>query len=134
MNVLTRLAPQVQQPAEDKRPLLALVMILKNEAHTITETLKTVKDYVDRYFILDTGSTDGTQDKVREFMQGVPGKIFEEPFIDYGASRNRILELAKETEPCVFTLMLSADEQGAPILAPHTLAWLADPLRSAQPR
>lgn len=35
----------------------------------------------------------------------------QEPFVDYGASRNRIMDLASEQpNPPVFLLMLSADE------------------------
>ena len=104
-------SPSKPAPPVDSRPLVALVMILKDEAHTILDTLQTVRDHVDRWFILDTGSTDGTQDIVKDYMKKVPGKLFEEPFVDYGATRNRIMDLAKETEDCVFTLMLSADEQ-----------------------
>jgi glycosyltransferase involved in cell wall biosynthesis len=89
-------------------------MILKNEAHTILATLRTVKDVVDCWYILDTGSEDGTQDIIEEFMAkepALPGRLFEEPFIDYGATRNRILVLAKEHGNPIFTLMLSADEE-----------------------
>lgn len=44
-------------------------------------------------------------------LQHIPkGKIIEEPFVDYGATRNRVLELAKIHYNPVFTLMLSADE------------------------
>jgi hypothetical protein len=86
-------------------------MMLKDEAHTIGVTLQYVRPFIDRYYILDTGSTDGTQDVVRKTLEGVEGEIFEEPFIDYGASRNRILDLASQQDPSpVFSLMLSADE------------------------
>ena len=111
--------PNVVQP-KTTRPLLCLVMIIKNEAHTIMDTLNTVKDHIDCWYILDTGSDDGTQKKITDFfstyqsplMKGlVPGKLFEEPFVDYGATRNRILVLAKETGNPLFTLMLSADER-----------------------
>jgi hypothetical protein len=47
---------------------------------------------------------------MREKLGNLPGNIFEEPFIDYAASRNRALDLAKEHYNPVFTLMLSADE------------------------
>ena len=44
----------------DDRPLLEFVMIVKNEAHSIEDTIISAKPWVDRYTILDTGSTDGT--------------------------------------------------------------------------
>lgn len=115
---------KVTPPTFDQaRPLVCLVMILKNEAHTVVNTLRTVKDAIDCYQILDTGSTDGTQKVIRTFFQEnpsqltemkgriVPGDIYEEKFIDYGATRNRILVLAKEKVNPIFTLMLSADEE-----------------------
>ena len=44
------------------KSLLSLVMIVKNEADTIQKVLESTKDTIDRYTILDTGSTDNTVD------------------------------------------------------------------------
>ncbi|MCC6559288.1 MAG: glycosyltransferase [Polyangiaceae bacterium] len=90
------------------RPLLTLVMIVKNEARSIRATIASARPHVDRYLILDTGSTDGTQALIREAFEGTPGAVAEEPFVDFGTSRNRALELAGAE--AVFTLMLSGDE------------------------
>jgi len=97
---------------KNKRPLLGLVMMVKDEAHTLSQnTLIQLKGYIDAYFILDTGSTDGTQELIRKTLEGVEGYILEEPFIDYGTSRNRALEFAQfHSRSPVFSLMLSADE------------------------
>lgn len=97
------------------RPLLCLVAIVKDEAKSIAATLQSVRAHVDQVIVLDTGSTDGTQDLVRE--AGVV--LFEEAYvpqkgatrIHYGATRNRVLDLhAQQPEPAVFTLMISGDE------------------------
>jgi hypothetical protein len=88
--------------------LLALVMIVKDEARSIRATLASAKPWIDRYTLLDTGSTDGTQAIAREAMEGVPGDVLEEPFVDFGTTRSRALELAGEHT--TFTLMLSGDE------------------------
>ena len=127
--------PVTRPTFDSDRPLLCLVMILKNEAHTVANTLRTVVHHIDCWVILDTGSDDGTPQVITRFFQDnpgraaggkaadagssggtaeakpVPGRLFSEPFIDYGATRNRVLVLAKETFNPVFTLMLSADEQ-----------------------
>jgi glycosyltransferase involved in cell wall biosynthesis len=96
---------------EAARPLLALVMMLKDEAHTIKTTLDSVKEGIDRWYVLDTGSTDGTQDVVRKELSGLEGELFTGAFTDYGGTRNKIIDLAGETKPRpVFFLMLSADE------------------------
>ncbi len=90
------------------RPLLCLVMIVKDEARSIETTLQSVRPFVDRWLILDTGSTDGTQDLAKKAMDGLPGQLVEEPFVDFGSTRSRALELAG-TE-CEYSLMLSGDE------------------------
>lgn len=110
------------------RPLLSLCMIVKDEATNIAETLLSARPHVDRWTILDTGSTDGTQDIVRRVMCDVPGGVFDEPFVDFASTRNRVLEVdaiaiqadgtpditLENGEPkynnAVFTLMLSGDE------------------------
>lgn len=89
-------------------PLLALVMIVKNEARSIEATIASVKPFVDRYTIVDTGSTDGTQDLVRRAFEGTPGELLEAPFVDFSTTRNVALEAAEGKS--VFTLMLSGDE------------------------
>ena len=40
---------------------LGLVMIVKDEAATIQTTLASMRDHIDDWTIVDTGSTDGTQ-------------------------------------------------------------------------
>lgn len=93
------------------RPLLSLVMIVKNESARIRETLLSARAYVDRYTIIDTGSTDGTQEIVRRTMKNMPGALHEEPFVDFATTRNRALELDAQVDgPAVFTLFLSGDE------------------------
>ena len=95
-------------PVAPDAALLTLVMIVKNEARGIEATLLSAKPFVDRWVILDTGSTDGTQELVRKTMEGVPSELHEEPFVDFGATRSRALDLAGEAT--TFTLMLSGDE------------------------
>lgn len=84
-------------------------MIVRDEASSIRETLESVRDHVDSWLVLDTGSTDGTQAIVREVMAAVPGELAEETFVDYGATRNRALDIAGRH--ATFTLMLSGDER-----------------------
>lgn len=93
------------------RPLLCLTAIVKDEAHCIVKTLESVKPYIDCWAIVDTGSTDGTQDVVRQAMAGVPGTLSEAPFVDFSTARNQAIDLAmfNEEKP-VFMLSLSADE------------------------
>jgi hypothetical protein len=91
------------------RPLISLCMIVKNEAASIKAVLEAALPYVDKATILDTGSTDGTQDIVRSFGDKVT--LYEEPFIDFSASRNRVLDLdVQRPNNAIYQLMLSGDE------------------------
>lgn len=105
-------APQVRvevvTPGRDqKRPLIGLVMIVKNEAKRIVEVLASYRPFIDAWTILDTGSTDGTQELIRKELDGVPGALHEEPFVDFATSRNRALELHGTST--VFSMMPNGD-------------------------
>ncbi len=91
------------------KPLLTLCMILKDEEATIAKTLGTVLPYIDRWLILDTGSTDRTREIVKQSLASKPGALHEAPFIDFATSRNHALDLCgEETE---FILWLDADDE-----------------------
>jgi glycosyltransferase involved in cell wall biosynthesis len=83
-------------------------MIVKNEYGDIARTLESVRPYIDAWTILDTGSTDGTQQQVRELMAGVPGELHEGPFVDFATTRNAALELAGTD--CEYVLCLDAED------------------------
>lgn len=72
-------------------------MIVRNEAHIIAEALDSVAPYIHSWVIVDTGSTDGTQDLIREHMAGlgIPGEIHERPWRNFGHNRSEALELAR---------------------------------------
>jgi FkbM family methyltransferase len=89
------------------RPLLGLVMIVKNEAKRIATVLASYRPYIDAWTILDTGSTDGTQDLIKRDLAGIPGVLHEEAFVDFATSRNRALEL--HGTATVFSIMPNGD-------------------------
>ena len=91
------------------KPLLALVAIVKDEAPTIASVLESVRPYVDHYTILDTGSTDGTQDIIR--ASGMKGILHEGKFVDFSVTRTAALDLENAAEnAAVFAIMLSGGE------------------------
>lgn len=71
---------------------VSLVMIVKDESHIIKECLQSMLPYIDRYDITDTGSTDGTPDLIKEFMDshGIPGEVYMSDWKGFGDSRNNI--------------------------------------------
>jgi len=73
---------------------ICLHTMVKNGREKIPALLQSVKGFADFAIILDTGSTDGT----REFLEKqevLPTTVFHEPFVDFGTSRTRGLELCK---------------------------------------
>ncbi|MBU3702571.1 MAG: glycosyltransferase [Acidimicrobiia bacterium] len=93
----------------ERTPTIVLTMIVKNEAHVIERCLTSVMPLVDAYCIVDTGSSDGTQDVIREVMAGVPGEVFDRPWHDFGTNRSEALELARPFGD--YSLMIDADVQ-----------------------
>lgn len=87
---------------------ICLNMIVKNESRVIRRCLESVKRIIDHWVIVDTGSSDGTQEVVRETMLGIPGELYERPWVDFAANRNEAMKLAKGKGD--FLLFIDADE------------------------
>ena len=87
---------------------VGLCMIVKDEAHVIARCLGSVRPFVTHWVVVDTGSTDGTQELVRELLAGIPGMVVEQPWVDFGTNRSRALAAARPH--AAYTLMIDADE------------------------
>jgi glycosyltransferase involved in cell wall biosynthesis len=87
---------------------IALCMIVKNEAHVLTRCLNSVKSFVTTWVIVDTGSTDGTQDLIRNTMSSMPGEFHERPWKDFGHNRTEAIELARGKAD--YLLVIDADD------------------------
>ncbi len=84
--------------------LLSLCMIVRNEKALLERCLNSVKGLVDEVIIVDTGSSDGTQ----EIGKKLGAKIVSFPWDqNFSRARNRSLEEAKGR----WILVLDADEQ-----------------------
>lgn len=95
--------------ASAPRGRLCLNMIVKNESKIIERLLSSVLSIIDCYCICDTGSTDDTADKIREFMKsaGKPGEVYSEPFKNFGYNRSHALDRAARWGE--YALLLDAD-------------------------
>lgn len=95
-------------------PGIGLMMIVKDEAHVIRRCLDSVRPFVDWWVVADTGSSDGTQELVREALAGVPGELVERPWVDFGHNRQEVLDLARASAhrgADDYALWIDADEQ-----------------------
>jgi glycosyltransferase involved in cell wall biosynthesis len=83
-------------------------MIVRDEAAVIRRCLDSVRLFIDAWVIVDTGSTDGTQDVIREYLRDLPGELFERPWVDFAHNRNEALEYARGRAD--YLLFIDADE------------------------
>lgn len=87
---------------------ICLNMIVKNEAPVIQRCLASVRPWISHWVIVDTGSTDGTQDLVRAALADIPGELYERPWQDFAHNRNEALDLARRHGD--YILFIDADE------------------------
>src|SRR5580704_2904813 len=92
---------------------IGLCMIVKNESKVILRCLESVRPVVDYVLVEDTGSTDGTQNLIREWLErvGLPGEVYDEPWRDFGYNRSHVLATLREQNNIDYALMLDADDE-----------------------
>ena len=92
-------------------PKICLNMIVKNEAKIITRLFDSIKDIVDDYVIIDTGSTDNTKEIIKNYWNqyNINGHIIDIPFKNFGYNRTQGLIKAREKSNSDFILLLDAD-------------------------
>jgi glycosyltransferase involved in cell wall biosynthesis len=83
-------------------------MIVKNEAPVVARCLASLRALIRYWVIVDTGSTDGTQDAIRTLMAGVPGELHERPWRDFASNRSEALALARPHGD--YSLIVDADD------------------------
>ena len=87
---------------------VCLCMIVKNERHVLNRCLQSVRPFIDHWVIVDTGSSDGTQDLVRDYFRNLPGSLIERQWINFGHNRSEGIALARDCAD--YLLFLDADE------------------------
>jgi len=85
--------------------LINLCIMVKNAGPQFEEMLIKNLPIIDRWTILDTGSTDETINIINRVLVGKKkGNLYQEPFINFCDSRNRLLELANYS--CKYNIIL----------------------------
>ncbi len=90
------------------RKTVCLNMIVRNEAHVIARCLNSARGLIDRWCIVDTGSTDGTQDVIRDCMKDLPGELFERSWRSFEHNRTEAIRLARGAGD--YLLFIDADD------------------------
>lgn len=85
--------------------LIHFTMIVKDAGDDFEKVLVENLPYIDRWTILDTGSTDNTINIINKVLVGKKkGQLYREPFVNFRDTRNRCLDLAGKE--CKFAIML----------------------------
>jgi Glycosyl transferase family 2 len=92
---------------------ICLSMIVKNEVKVLPRLFRSLKDYIDYFVIVDTGSTDDTIALIHREMAeyGIDGEVHERPWVNFGVNRQQALELAVAADKCDWLLIIDADEE-----------------------
>ena len=91
---------------------LVISVMVKNEENNIIDTLEPFVIFgLKNFHIYDTGSTDDTVSKLKEYFSNreLNGIISEGSFVNFAVSRNKCIELAKEFFPGLFILMIDSE-------------------------
>jgi hypothetical protein len=85
--------------------LIDMCIMVKNAGPQFVDMLNHNKSLGDKWTIMDTGSTDGTCDVIKDFLQDKPhSQYIAIPFKDFKYNRNKCLDVAGTR--CKYTLML----------------------------
>ena len=90
---------------------ITLCMIVKNENHEHFRTcLDSISKYIDYWVINDNGSTDGTQQFVKDYFaeKGIPGELNEVEWKGFGETRTEALRACDGKAKWI--LMIDADD------------------------
>src|SRR3990167_1836148 len=77
---------------------ICLTMIVKNESKSMVRCLDAAKKIIDIICITDAGSTDDTVEVIKKWCNDnkIRGKVFTEPFKNFGYNRTFSAQKAKE--------------------------------------
>ncbi len=93
----------------------SIVIVCRNEAHIIERSLSSMQGCTDDILVFDNGSTDGTQDQIRNM--GV--RLIEGSWEGFGPTKNKAIAGAKYD----WILSLDADEALDPELKESLIQW-----------
>lgn len=112
--VKKRIKPALSPIGETEKVTIVLALMVKNEEKFIRKTLDSAAKVVDHVMVYDTGSTDGTLDKVREFQEEHPHIqviVNHGEFVDFSTSRNEMLEYIYKMPDVAYILFMDANDE-----------------------
>lgn len=98
---------------------LSVAIITMNEEKILETTLNSIKDIADEIIIVDSGSTDRTEEIAKKYN----AKFIYKKWSGYGPQRNYAIENCKNQ----WVLNIDADEEVSPALAKEIIHVINDP-------
>ena len=88
---------------------ICLTMIVKNEARNMVRLLDSVKSIIDMISIVDTGSTDNTEEIILQWGKehNIPTTVHHEKFVNFSYNRTHSVKAAKQAYPNADYFLLS---------------------------
>ena len=92
---------------------IGTAVIVKNESEVIRRCLTSLIPIVDYFLVVDTGSTDGTQQIIRDFIaeNGLRGEVVEETWRDFAYNRSSALAHLRKHRDIDYALIIDADDE-----------------------
>lgn len=127
------LFPVVGNASDQADQKICLNMIVKNESRVIKRCLASVKELIDYWVVVDTGSDDGTQEIIKEYLKDIPGELHERPWRNFGENRSEAFNLAQGKGSYILfmdaddTLEFAPDFKFPPLTKDLYLMWRGTP-------
>jgi hypothetical protein len=95
---------------------IAVAFMIKDEELKVKSTLDVYANHKNfpEIYILDTGSTDKTIEKVEEWMREHPNthvEIYHKEFVDFSFNRNYILDIIYKQSKCEYILSIDCNDE-----------------------
>lgn len=72
-----------------------LLLMMRDESANLRRCIGSLRDHIDMWCVVDTGSADNSIEIVRELLKDIPGELYERPWVDFDHNRTEALNLAK---------------------------------------
>lgn len=71
-----------------------LAMCVQNHRETIARSIRSTRKWIQRYCLIDCGSSDGSIQIAQDALRGIEGKVYQNPWTDSGSSEETLIKIA----------------------------------------